>query len=248
MMVSHKISPKIDYSNPWHSSNQDAWLEKGPARHHNKKRISYMLSAIERLGSKNPKILDAGCGDGVITKYLAQVPGARVVGVDYNSLRLRRAKKILPNVEFKVGNLRRLSFKDGSFDVVVAHHVLEHIKNDTAILRELSRVVKRKGIIIIGVPNERSVIANIRDHVIQRNILANTDHVNFYDLDSLSRKIEGVRGLKVVEKKAAGGLIVPHHGAHMVMIRFKPFYDLLHALAQILPLIADSIFVVARKE
>jgi len=239
---------KLDYSNPWYSSSQESWLETGPARHHNKKRVSYLLSAIERLCPKNPKILDAGCGDGVLTKYFVRIPGARVVGVDYNPLRLKRARKNVPNAAFKAGDLLDLPFKSNSFDVVVAHHVLEHIKDEVTVLRELSRVVKRKGIIIIGVPNEGSFIAKIRDRVVQRKILETTDHVNFYDVTSLRRKIEGVRGLKVAETKAVGGILVPHHGAHMIMIKFRPFYELLHALAQISPEFADSLFVVARKE
>ncbi|MFH1056956.1 MAG: class I SAM-dependent methyltransferase [Candidatus Micrarchaeota archaeon] len=240
-------SGHIDYSNPWYSGSQEAWLEAGPARHHHKKRVEYLVSAIRRLGFAKPKILDAGCGDGAMTKYLVGIPGASVTGVDYNPKRIKRAKKLVPKASFRTGNLYHLPFKNNSFDIVLIHHVLEHVKEDERVLRELHRVAKPNGILIVGVPNEGEFIAQIRDKVVQRKILDATDHENFYTITSLSGKV-GKSGFEVIETKGIGGVVIPHHGAHMLLIQVKVFYELLHTLAQVFPAFSDSLFVIARKK
>ena len=57
----------------------------------------------------------------------------------------------MKNVLFKE-DLQKLSFKDSSYDVILNNHVLEHIHNDEKAIREIHRVLKIKGIVIITVP------------------------------------------------------------------------------------------------
>ncbi|MGC8851453.1 MAG: class I SAM-dependent methyltransferase, partial [Candidatus Micrarchaeia archaeon] len=94
---------KIDYSSHWYTDDQLSYLEKGPARHHNRKRIAYLIKTIEGFGFKSPKILDAGCGDGAMTRYFLRVKGAQITGLDYNELRLERARKLMPELNFVKG-------------------------------------------------------------------------------------------------------------------------------------------------
>lgn len=93
---------------------------------------------------KNIKILDAGCGEGVLVdKY-------RKKGYDITGLDLNYSSKFV-----KKGDIKQMPFKDNEFDLALCLDVLEHmnvLEQEKAIL-ELRRVVKDKGIIIFSLPN-----------------------------------------------------------------------------------------------
>jgi SAM-dependent methyltransferase len=98
-------------------------------------------------------LLDVGAGPGTITLDLAQrlEPG-RVVGLDaaegvLASARADAAAAGVDNVEFLVGDAYALPFADGSFDVVHAHQVLQHLGDPVAGLREMGRVAGPGGLV-----------------------------------------------------------------------------------------------------
>lgn len=100
-------------------------------------------------------ILDAGCGSGVVTRYLGQAHLNSVVyGCDLSHERVNLAKKHashLSNVRFEIEDLSNLKFKQDMFDVVVCRYVLQHISKELRIqtLRELSRCLKPGGVLCI---------------------------------------------------------------------------------------------------
>jgi ubiquinone/menaquinone biosynthesis C-methylase UbiE len=96
-------------------------------------------------------VLDIGCGPGTITIDLAALvaPG-RVSGIDYGSAVVAEASAAgagVTNLSFAVGDVRGLSDDDGSFDVVHAHQVLQHLTDPVAALREMRRVCRPGGIV-----------------------------------------------------------------------------------------------------
>jgi len=100
-------------------------------------------------------LLDVGCGPGTITVDLAELvaPGA-VVGVDAAPAAVAeadalRARRGLANVSFRVGDVYALSMDDGSFDVVHAHQVLQHLPNPVGALVEMRRVLRPGGILAV---------------------------------------------------------------------------------------------------
>ncbi|MGF1432209.1 methyltransferase domain-containing protein [Kitasatospora sp. LaBMicrA B282] len=99
-------------------------------------------------------VLDIGCGPGTITADLAELvgPTGRVVAVDSSAEVLAQAAdhvagRGLTNVEFAVGDVHRLEYADGTFDVVHAHQVLQHVADPVAALRELRRVLAPGGVL-----------------------------------------------------------------------------------------------------
>ncbi|MFE2044572.1 methyltransferase domain-containing protein [Streptomyces sp. NPDC059477] len=112
-------------------------------------------SAAYLLGSLTPglRILDIGCGPGTITADLAGlVPEGRVTGLDHapgilDQARATAAGRGLTNVGFTTGDVHALDFPDGSFDVVHAHQVLQHVGDPVAALREMARVTVPGGIV-----------------------------------------------------------------------------------------------------
>lgn len=101
-------------------------------------------------GPSEQRILDAGCGNG----WLASLYRGRhmVVGIDLADANLRRIRELgLHPVKYNLD--RTLPFADACFDTVVCSEILEHIFSPDMLLREIMRVLKPGGRVILTVPN-----------------------------------------------------------------------------------------------
>ncbi|MFF2653335.1 methyltransferase domain-containing protein [Streptomyces sp. NPDC058045] len=112
-------------------------------------------SAAYLTGHLEPhmRILDIGCGPGTITADLAAlVPDGEVTAVDRAPGVLAQARATadargLTNVAFAEADVHALDFPDGTFDVVHAHQVLQHVGDPVQALREMRRVCRPGGLI-----------------------------------------------------------------------------------------------------
>lgn len=98
-------------------------------------------------------LLDIGCASGYDTKYFLK-KAEKVYAVDCNKEFIDIAKRKYPKIDFKVSFAENLPFNKEMFDVVVLGDVLEHVNNEEKILREIYRVLKKKGYLILSVPNK----------------------------------------------------------------------------------------------
>jgi len=107
---------------------------------------------------KGRKILDIGCGEGIITSKLK---GDRVIGVDISENAIKYAIENYENkrVKFCIASAIDLPFKDNCFDCVSTFEVLEHLTPDNMhkCLSEISRVCELDGRIVISTPNLSSI-------------------------------------------------------------------------------------------
>jgi SAM-dependent methyltransferase len=95
-------------------------------------------------------VLDVGCGPGTITADLAgRVAPGRVTGLDSSPAVVSQAAAAYPDADFVVGDVYALDFADGSFDVVHAHQVLQHLDDPVAALREMRRVTRPGGLVAV---------------------------------------------------------------------------------------------------
>jgi SAM-dependent methyltransferase len=103
--------------------------------------------------------LDAGCGDG---RFLAALPtlgplAARVVGVDIADSILATARRAVAaagvDAELVRGNLERLPLGDAEFDLAVSIQALEHLLDAAAGVRELTRVLRPGGTLLLSTDN-----------------------------------------------------------------------------------------------
>lgn len=117
--------------------------------------FGYVDIVLNLLGENlsNQKILDVGCGDGRISFEISQ-RGAEVCGVDYSKKAISFAKILSPNVNFEICDIKKMPYQSNFFDKAVLVETLEHIPPSEIplVLRELNRVLKGGGQLIITVP------------------------------------------------------------------------------------------------
>jgi SAM-dependent methyltransferase len=113
-------------------------------------RSAKVIAFLERAGvTVHGSILDAGCGGGGMPLSLAEEAGL-VVGIDPierfpdAGARLGRERGLI-NLNFALADGMYLPFRDGVFDLVLSHAVIEHVADAPLYLRELARVMKRGG-------------------------------------------------------------------------------------------------------
>lgn len=97
--------------------------------------------ALAAVAEARPhRVLDAGCGDGLFARVVA---APEVVGVDNAPAMVARARE--RGVDARLGDIQKLPFTDGEFDVVVCNWVLYHLQNVDGGVAELARVLGPSG-------------------------------------------------------------------------------------------------------
>ena len=101
---------------------------------------------------KDKVVLDLGCYDGAITVGYLAAGAARVIGVDIDEKAVATAKEQRgsENCEFHVGTIEGLPLDDNSVDSIVCYDVFEHVECPEPILKEVYRVLKPGGKMLIG--------------------------------------------------------------------------------------------------
>jgi len=121
-------------------------------------------------------VLDIGCGTGEWSRIAAKY-ASRVIGTDYESEYIRRNQSNCPpNVSFILSDATA-GIPEGQFDVALLIHVVEHIENPLALLREIRAKAKR---LIIEVPNFEATPLNFIRYEIGCPFFADGDHVCEY--------------------------------------------------------------------
>ena len=133
---------------------------KGKRNTNYHKRVKKFSQNINQIAEKNiiskilkkqnvNRILDFGCNDGLLNKYLNN--NINYWGVDNN-------KKIKKEIKLYSKNIRiikkKIPFKNNFFDCVVLSHVIAHIENPYKLIRNLEKKLKIRGIFIIVSPNK----------------------------------------------------------------------------------------------
>lgn len=113
-------------------------------------RLDPRLSRIVEIVTENPPetLLDIGCGRGFLLNHLGDSGLSGLTGMDvYDDVHSDR-------FEFVRGDVtERLPFEDGTFECVVAGEIIEHVPDPDSFLREIRRVLRPRGTLVISTPN-----------------------------------------------------------------------------------------------
>jgi SAM-dependent methyltransferase len=94
------------------------------------------------------RVLDVGCGTGVITEEMAARCKGQVIGVDVDAAMIAFAQDSGGRAEYRVGDAHQLDFPDGHFDVVACHFLLMWVSNPALAVREMARVTRPGGAVL----------------------------------------------------------------------------------------------------
>lgn len=121
------------------------------ARAHDKFILKYV-----KPKTNGEKILDVGCGLGYVTTSLLAKKGI-AYGVDLDENALKFANKY-GDASFLTANALTLPFKDSSFDYIVTLAVIEHVPDARLFLKEIKRVLKKNGEIVLATPSAEALL------------------------------------------------------------------------------------------
>lgn len=137
--------------------------------------------------AKGRRVLDAGCGSGYGAAKLAQ--GAReVLGIDLSEEAVEdaRLRYKTANLRFEHADCLDIPAVDGSFDLVVAFEIIEHLEDWRGFLRQVRRVLAPDGQFVVSTPN-RVYYAEAR-----AELGPNPFHVHEFDYDEFRRELQAV--------------------------------------------------------
>jgi ubiquinone/menaquinone biosynthesis C-methylase UbiE len=145
-------------------NNKSGWqlLEDGPEAYE-----KYIVPAfsgawaediVKRANLRHDyRILDLGCGTGIVSRYAYQAMGesVHITGMDINEIAINKAREIChqdaSTIEWKQGSAESLPFADAEFDVVLCQQGLQYFPDRLFALTEVNRVLAPKGYVIFSV-------------------------------------------------------------------------------------------------
>ncbi len=146
---------------------------------------------LEKLPS-GTTLLDVGCGIGGSSRILAQDYNFDVTGVTISPQQVQRAQELTPegvNAKFQVDDAMALSFPDASFDVVWSVEAGPHMPDKAVFARELLRVLKPGGILVVADWNQRddrAIPLNFWEKPVMKQLLDQWSHPAFSSIEGFA--------------------------------------------------------------
>jgi 2-polyprenyl-3-methyl-5-hydroxy-6-metoxy-1,4-benzoquinol methylase len=121
--------------------------------------IATVMSYLEKQCQSSARILDVGCGGGMLVQELAKHGFSHVEYCDIDDYLNIAAFPVLDRKRLKLVNLNteNLPYRPGQFDVAIVNQTLEHLENPYHVARELHRVLKNGGLAVITVPSGTNI-------------------------------------------------------------------------------------------
>lgn len=196
----------------------DYFEEKKGATAHDERRVrEYVISKVPKVAET---ILDVGCGNAwVAREFLPK--GKQVFSLDISVTNPSKAKELYPSEKhFSItADSFNLPFGNESFDCIIASEIIEHVAEPSVFMKELFRVVRKGGSLIVTTPYKEKLIYYLCVHC-NKKTPANA-HIHSFDekkLESFYNKIE----LKSFKYETFGNKVLLHLRTY-VILRFLPF-------------------------
>ncbi len=190
----------------------------------NSSRVRFIKTFLKTLVPTGSKILDIGCGDFFLSRFL---PEYSWTGLDINTdCSDKIIKHDLSAVPYPL--------KDNAFDAVVCSEVLEHVWEPRAIYSEANRLLKDNGVFLVSTPNHDNIDWVLNSHkemLYDDKFSHQTEHIRFYNYATHKRYLEKY-----------GFTIESHTGCDSQFVEFfhKPRIALFNYLNEVLKIPHDS--------
>jgi ubiquinone/menaquinone biosynthesis C-methylase UbiE len=188
--------------------------------------ISQKRIVMEMLLGSRGRLLEAGCGPGIMLPDLLAM-GFEVRAIDVSAEMVRRAEQrmsghpLARRCRLAVGDVERLEFGEGAFDVVLAMGVLEYLPACDGALREMVRVLRPGGHLVLTVPNRAAAYHMASSAYLAARRLVGRPRRSAYPAKpclpwALDRQLAGL-GMRKLESQACNFIFFPlkelHEGA-----------------------------------
>ncbi len=186
--------------------------------------------------AKGMRLLDLGCGPGIVTAALAPRAG-EIMAYDVTPEMLEKARERcekagLKNVSFEQGRAEQLPFEDESFDGVVTRLTIHHFPDPGRVMGEVVRITRKKGKVVVAdsVSAENDEEAELHNAL---EILRDPSHVRMLSPYAL-RKVITSSGLRIVSEQTWQTKRSYEEWIRITNApeRVKPLYTVMLALAQ----------------
>lgn len=101
-------------------------------------------------------VLEVGSGHGFESNLLSKKRNYKVTGIDISEENVKEAKRRFPHIDFRKMDASSLKFADNYFDKIYMIDVLEHVDDLNKVIKEMRRVLKVGGELVVNVPAEKS--------------------------------------------------------------------------------------------
>jgi len=171
------------------------------------------------------RILDIGCGDGLLLQQVQKEKSVTGAGIDLSTIAIEKAKQKTFNLDLRCLDLitQKIPYDDNSFDVLIALDVLEHLLIPENLLLEMRRVNKKS--VIVGVSNFSSLPARLQCMLgkVPENNKSNKGHMYWFNWQELNNMIEKTK-LSIKDIRTNYQLMhLPVFGSILgVLARFMP--------------------------
>jgi 2-polyprenyl-3-methyl-5-hydroxy-6-metoxy-1,4-benzoquinol methylase len=166
-----------------------------------------LVSKVIKEKKDVKKILDVGCGYGLLSKELKKTyPKLDLYGIEHAKETSHSSQKILKLLQYNIEDIAliRRKLKTQKFDIIIFSDVLEHLYDPVGIIKSYQSLLKEDGIIVVTVPN----IANIFNRIAllfgffnysETGVMDKT-HIRFFNRKNL-KQLAKESNLKIVSEK-----------------------------------------------
>jgi len=194
------------------------------------------------------RILDVGSGFGFMKRFFDEEHG-KWWGIEPWKERAEACRQLGYEILDLDLDGQSLPFPDDHFDVVIASHVIEHLRDTGAVVREMGRVTKPGGLLLVATPTKPPLFAGITTLYHRRRYRKSGDTQNAFTAWSLPKHL-----LENLSESEDGWEILDRRGFRVVSARrqlpledYRWFYKANLALAKALPWLVPEVNVILKK-
>lgn len=158
MATQLQVRDAMQFVNEQDPATRERFIERLELRGNDPTFVAYREAYLELIDlPRTATVLDLGCGTGVVARAIAARDGftGTVTGIDLSDDFIAAAETfaaddgVSDRVQFAVGDAHQLDFRAASFDTVVAHTLVSHVRDPLAVLAEAARVVRPGGYVAV---------------------------------------------------------------------------------------------------